>query len=123
MSEFASPGTLGDYSDRLESIWKQAYSLAEFEDPKNFKTYEQLQQRLNLVLGKAPAAPRIDRETQEDEAVFDTPVGGFNDLISLPVNLGVKKYLTPREGSCFLLWKMKRTQCLISLNLLRRTDD
>ena len=80
-SEFASPGTLGDYSDdRLESIWKQAYSLAEFEDPKNFKTYEQLQQRLNLVLGKAPApAPRIDRETQEDEAVFDTPVGGFND--------------------------------------------
>ena len=80
-SEFASPGTLGDYSDdRLESIWKQAYSLAEFEDPKNFKTYEQLQQRLNLVLGKAPApAPRIDYETQEDEAVFDTPVGGFND--------------------------------------------
>ena len=32
------------------------------------------------MLGKAPApAPRIDRETQEDEAVFDTPVGGFND--------------------------------------------
>ena len=38
--------------DKLESIWNQGYSLAEFEDTKNFKSYEQLQARLNLVLGK-----------------------------------------------------------------------
>ena len=84
-SEFASPGTLGDYSDdRLESIWKQAYSLAEFEDPKNFKTYEQLQQRLNLVLGKAPApAPRVD---ESEEEVFAAPTGGFNDPDITPSN-------------------------------------
>jgi hypothetical protein len=77
-SEFASPSTLGNFEDdKLESIWNQAYSLAEFEDPKNFKTYEQLQARLNLVLGKGSAsAPRID---EQDEAVFDTPSGGFND--------------------------------------------
>ncbi|ABA46978.1 single-stranded DNA binding protein [Synechococcus phage syn9] len=74
-SEFASPGTLGDYSDdRLESIWKQAYSLAEFEDAKNFKTYEQLQQRLNLVLGKTAPARRVDPETFEDESEgFNAP--------------------------------------------------
>jgi hypothetical protein len=68
-SEFAAPGTLGNFDDdKLESIWKQGYSLAEFEDPKNFKSYEQLKARLNLVLGKtAPAARPID-ESLEDES-------------------------------------------------------
>ena len=78
-SEFAAPGTLGNFDDdKLESIWKEGYSLSEFEDTKNFKSYEQLQARLNLVLGKSAApAPRVD---EQDEAVFDTPVGGgFND--------------------------------------------
>jgi len=78
-SEFAAPGVLGGFDDdKLESIWSQGYSLAEFEDTKNFKSYEQLQARLNLVLGKsATPAPRVD---EQDEAVFDTPVGGgFND--------------------------------------------
>ena len=86
-SEFAAPGTLGNFDDdRLESIWKQGYSLAEFEDPKNFKSYEQLQARLNLVLGKGAApAPRVD---EQDEAVFDTPVGGFNDRDITPSNKG-----------------------------------
>jgi hypothetical protein len=68
-SEFASAGTLGNFDDhKLEAIWNQAYSLAEFEDPKNFKSYEQLQARLNLVLGKGAApAPRVD-ESLEDES-------------------------------------------------------
>ena len=76
-SEFAAPGTLGNFDDdKLESIWKEGHSLADFEDPKNFKSYEQLQARLNLVLGKGAApAPRVD---EQDEAVFDSP-GGFND--------------------------------------------
>ena len=68
-SEFAAPATLGGFDDaELEGIWKKGYSLAEFEDQKNFKTYEQLQSRLKLVLGKAvrqaPAAV-----PEEDEAV------------------------------------------------------
>ena len=67
-SEFAAPGTLGNFDDdKLESIWKQGYSLAEFEDAKNFKSYEQLQARLNLVLGKNAAPARID-ESLEDES-------------------------------------------------------
>ena len=76
-SEFAAPGTLGNFDDdKLESIWKEGHSLADFEDAKNFKSYEQLQARLNLVLGKGAApAPRVD---EQDEAVFDSP-GGFND--------------------------------------------
>ncbi len=85
-SEFAAPGTLGNFEDdKLEGIWNQAYSLAEFEDTKNFKTYEQLQARLNLVLGKTSPAPRVD---EQDEAVFDTPSGGFNDPDITPSNKG-----------------------------------
>ena len=86
-SEFSAAGTLGNFEDdKLESIWKEGYSLAEFEDPKNFKSYEQLQARLNLVLGKGAApAPRVD---EQDEAVFDTPVGGFNDSDITPSNKG-----------------------------------
>ena len=42
-SEFAAPGTLGNFDDdKLESIWKEGHSLADFEDSKNFKSYEQL---------------------------------------------------------------------------------
>ena len=83
-SEFASPSTLGNFDDdKLESIWNQAYSLAEFEDPKNFKSYEQLQARLNLVLGKGAApAPRVD-ESLEDESEGR---GSFNDPDITPSN-------------------------------------
>ena len=58
-SEFAPPNTLGDYDDaRLEQIWKEGYSLADFEDPKNFKSYDPLKARLSLVLGNTVSTPR-----------------------------------------------------------------
>ena len=68
-SEFAAPGTLGGYDDAtLENIWKQSYSLAEFEDSKNFKSYEDLKKRLDLVLGKSSPrpAPRVVDESEEE---------------------------------------------------------
>ena len=83
-SEFAAPGVLGDFDDdKLESIWKQGYSLAEFEDAKNFKSYEQLKARLDLVLGRtAPAARPID-ESLEDESEGR---GSFNSPDITPSN-------------------------------------
>ena len=66
-SEFATPTTLGDYDDaRLEQIWKEGYSLADFEDPKNFKSYDQLKARLSLVLGNTVSTPRPVDESFED---------------------------------------------------------
>ena len=67
-SEFAAPATLGGFNDEeLENIWKQSYSLSEFEDKKNFKSYEQLQARLNLVLGKGTRpAPVVVDESEEE---------------------------------------------------------
>ena len=78
-SEFAAPKTLGSFDDdKLESIWKEGYSLAEFEAEKNFKSYEDLQKRLNLVLGKgaAPVRPNLGVDSEEYEP---KPSGGFND--------------------------------------------
>jgi hypothetical protein len=68
-SEFASPSVLGDFSDdKLESIWKTQYSLKEFTDESNFKTYEELEARLNIVLNTVKkASRRVDQETEEDE--------------------------------------------------------
>ena len=48
-SEFDSPEPLAE-DEQLETIWKQQVPLAEFTDPANFKSYEELQAKLNRVL-------------------------------------------------------------------------
>ena len=50
-SDFANPSQLVKDEDELESIWKSQYALAEFIDPKNFKSYSDLKARLDKVLG------------------------------------------------------------------------
>lgn len=57
-STFESPAALFEDDDKLEGIWKQENSLAEFIDPKNFKTYEELESKLYKVLGLDGSAPR-----------------------------------------------------------------
>lgn len=49
-SSFEKPAPLSDDDDELEKIWKTEYSLQEFLDPKNFKSYEELKAKLNKVL-------------------------------------------------------------------------
>ena len=67
-SEFASPSVLGDFKDaQLEEIWKQEYPLKEFTDASNFKTYEELEARLTMVLNSKKASRSVDIETEEDE--------------------------------------------------------
>ena len=66
--EFAAPSLLEDMSDsELEALWRREYPLAEFMEAKNFKSYEELEARLNVVLGRGGSAKRVDRETFEDE--------------------------------------------------------
>jgi len=50
-SEFDTPAALSDDDEKLEKIWKSEYSLKEFVDAKHFKSYDQLKDRLTLVLG------------------------------------------------------------------------
>ena len=50
-SEFDSPSVLGDMSDdELEEVYNSEHSLSELIDPKNFKSYAELQAKLHKVL-------------------------------------------------------------------------
>ena len=69
-SEFASASVLGDFEDeKLEEIYNQQYSLADFTDPKNFKSYTELEARLNLVLGKTNRAAQVAQDEEEQDPV------------------------------------------------------
>jgi len=77
-SEFDSVSALSADDDELEAIWKSEHSLEAFTARDQFKSYEDLEKRLNMVLGinQRPATrPSVDDE--EYEPVVAT--GGFND--------------------------------------------
>lgn len=51
LSEFDKPAPLSTSDDELELVWKSEYSLKDILDPKNFKTYEELERLMNKALG------------------------------------------------------------------------
>ena len=65
-SEFDSPSALMDGDDeQLEKIWNQQYSLTEIVDPKNFKSYEELKEKMNRVIGEDIRATDTIQKTAE----------------------------------------------------------
>ena len=66
-SEFDSVAPLLDDDDALEAIWKKQYSLAEFTAPTSFKSYEDLERRLNQVL-RVQQRRVVADESYEDES-------------------------------------------------------
>lgn len=69
-SEFADKEPLlGGDDDKLENLWQQEYSLKEFLDEKNFKSFNVLKARLDKVLGfEGEIAPRTTAEDTIVEA-------------------------------------------------------
>jgi len=65
-SEFDSPSTLLDDDDALEAIWKKQYSLTKFTEPDQFKSYDELKKRLDIVLGNKAQARQEEQETEYD---------------------------------------------------------
>jgi len=77
-SEFDNVSALSADDDVLEATWKSEHSLEAFTSKENFKSYEDLERRLNMVLGigqRPVTRPSVDDE--EYEPVVTT--GGFND--------------------------------------------
>ena len=64
-SEFDSASILSEDDDVMEKVWSSEYSLKEFADRKNFKSYTELQARLNRVLG-ATAVSSAASEIEDD---------------------------------------------------------
>ena len=65
-SEFDTPAPVMDGDDeQLEKIWNQQYSLTEIVDPKNFKTYDELNQKMHRVVGDDIRATETVQKTAE----------------------------------------------------------
>ena len=68
-SEFKSTSALFDADEtKLEATYNQQFDLGEFVDPENFKSYQGLESRLELVHGTAVGA----NVTQKNEALTET---------------------------------------------------
>ena len=66
-SEFAETSTLGGFNDKeLEAIWKEEHSLAAFTADDQFKSYDELKQRLESTL-KGNYNKPVDAETAYEE--------------------------------------------------------
>lgn len=64
LAEFDSPNALFEDDSKLEKIWKDEYSLLDILNPKNFKSYADLDARLKRVLGQS--ASQAKYKTAED---------------------------------------------------------
>ena len=67
-SEFDSASALMDDDDALEALWKKEYSLSAIVAADQFKSYEDLEKRLKMVLGQKTAA----RAVAEQEEVYES---------------------------------------------------
>jgi hypothetical protein len=83
-SEFDSVSALSSDDTALEKVWKSEYSLEAFTAKDNFKTYEELEARLNLVLGvtSRPARPSYSEDEEDFEPVAEEPVSSFRSRVA-----------------------------------------
>ena len=83
-SEFDSVSALSSDDTALEKVWKSEYSLEAFTAKDNFKTYEELEARLNLVLGvtSRPARPSYSEEEEDYEPVAQEPASSFRSRVT-----------------------------------------
>lgn len=76
-SKFAGKSSLYDGDDdKLEEVYKNLHSLKEFNDPANYKSYEELEKRLFEVLEigtSASPASRIRHAIDKDSEDFSEP--------------------------------------------------
>ena len=83
-SEFDHVAPLLDDDDALEAVWKKQYSLAAVTAPDQFKTYEQLEARLKMVLGQKTSRPRLDEEVEDEDNDRGTYTPDFTSRRSEP---------------------------------------
>jgi hypothetical protein len=72
-SEFDRVAPLLDDDDALEAIWKKEYSLSAITAPDQFKSYEDLEKRMNYVLGVGGTNTSTQsRAVAEQEEEYDS---------------------------------------------------
>ena len=83
-SEFDSVSALSSDDTELEATWKSEHSLEAFTAADQFKSYEDLEKRLQLVLGSAPRATVPSVDSEEYEPVAAQAQSTFREKMSAP---------------------------------------
>ena len=65
-SEFSAPAALSPDDDEMESIWKQSYSLEAFTNADQFKSYDEIDNRMKIVLGQVASTPHVDEDLEDE---------------------------------------------------------
>ena len=73
-SEFDSVSAISADDSELEAIWKKEYSLESFTSRDQFKSYQDLERRLNLVLGIGQPVATVPTVDDEEFEPIPTPV-------------------------------------------------
>ena len=80
-SEFEAPSAIFDDDDKLEELWGKEHSLTAFTDASNFKSYDELKKRLDVVLSGVTTVGNVTEMTTSESfddspetvSVVDTP--------------------------------------------------
>jgi len=78
-SEFDNPSPIDLDDEVIEKIWKDSYSLKDFVKASEFKSYDELLQKRDRVLGAAPAPRTKNAESMELEEEVNTQSGSEDD--------------------------------------------
>lgn len=88
-AEFAAVAPLLDDDKKLEEVYKKEYSLKEFLDPSNFKSYDELKNRYLAVVGgdasatsatSTIAVPKAAMEAEESDEEEEKTLKYFESL-------------------------------------------
>ena len=69
-SEFAEPCQLKDSDEEMEQIYNSEHKLKPFHDTSNFKTYDELKEKMERVLGTTKDNRTADQISQDVEDSF-----------------------------------------------------
>jgi len=76
-SEFEESAPLSSDDSLLETVWKSQYSLSDFVEPSNFKSYDELKSKLYrvLALGESAATeqPQVQAPVQREVSAPTIP--------------------------------------------------
>jgi hypothetical protein len=76
-SEFDPVSAIAESDDDIEAIWNQQHLLQPFVDAKNFKSYDELKKKLDMVLKGSPlasmTADKLSESRMEEEPSSEAP--------------------------------------------------
>jgi len=87
-SEFEAASEIADGDDKIKEIWSKQYPLKPFLDPSNFKSYDELKEKLNKVITGTRNTETVESaelppvKTAEAKSNNSTPASDDDDTLS-----------------------------------------